>query len=162
MNEERHDMAHEEARDRIPALLAGTLAEDTEAAVRRHLEVCAACREETEALRRLWETLPDRAPDRAPGELWPAVRTRLRRERILVLPEPQPWWRLVASFAAGVVVGLLLWRLGTGGPAPGEASMEEMLAQGSLFEQMDPVPPQSAAGRYLALMSFSEDEGTER
>ncbi|MFO7767367.1 MAG: zf-HC2 domain-containing protein [bacterium] len=162
MSEEHRNMGHDEARGMLPSLLSGTLDEGIREAVEEHLEVCAACREEAAGLRALWEDLPDRAPARPPADLWPEVRSRLLRERVLTLPERQPWGRLAASFAAGLLMGLLLWRLGTGGPAPSQASVEELMAHGSLFEQMDPVPPQSAAGRYLALMSFSEDEGGVR
>ncbi len=104
----------------------------------------------------LWENLPDRAPASAPADLWPAVRARIAREKVVPLPAPEPRWRLAVSFAAGLIAGLALWFLATGSLSDPAASIEEVLAQESVFEQLDPIPPTSMAGIYFATLTVDE------
>ena len=109
-----------------------------------------------EDLEALWEALPDRAPEHAPTAVWPLVRSQLGRKRLAALPRPVPRWRMATSFAAGVLVGVLAWSLATGGPSP-SAAEEELLAQESLFQTFDPIPPESVGGRYFAAVPVERD-----
>lgn len=154
----RHDPLHPDAfREQIPAYLAGMLDERSTSLLEQHLPGCEACRSDLEQLRTLWENLPDRAPQTAPIDFWPPLRSRLERERLVALPVPQPHWRLALSFAAGLVAGLGLWILGTGGPAPSSAATDELLAHETIFENLDPIPPESMAGLYLSLLTLEEE-----
>jgi hypothetical protein len=63
---------------------------------------------------------------------------------------------MATSFAAGVLVGLSIWLLATGGPSVTTAAEEELLAQESIFESLDPIPPESMGGIYFALLPLED------
>jgi ferric-dicitrate binding protein FerR (iron transport regulator) len=145
--------------DWIPAYLAGTLdksrVEQFEARLEEDLELRAALGE----MDRLWESLPDRAPDTAPVALWPLVEARLAESRFVEYPVANQRWRLAASFAAGLLVGLTIWALSTGGPTASSAAEEELLAQESIFETFDPIPPESVGGIYFTALPIQDPNG---
>lgn len=92
---------------RLVAYLDDALPGGARAAVAAHLETCAACRAELDALahaRARVATLPDAGPL---WPVWPAVRARLHPER-----EPlfTPWFRVAAGAAAvaGFAIALVL------------------------------------------------------
>ena len=144
----------------VPDYLAGTLDAKRLAEFEVRLSEDAGLRATVEELRSLWDDLPDRAPAEAPYPLWQAVQTRLIQSRIRTYPGYQPRWRMAVSFAAGVLVGLSVWLLGMGGPSASRAAEEELLAQESIFESLDPIPRESLGGIYLALLPL-EDQPPE-
>jgi hypothetical protein len=111
---------------------------------------------EERSAKALWDNLPDRAPAKAPADLWPAVRARIEGEKIVPLPAREPRWRLAVSFAAGLLVGFALWFLAISGTADPALSAEEILAQEAVFEALDPIPPSSVGGIYFATLTYEE------
>ncbi len=105
----------------------------------------------------VWEAMPDRAPAGAPVDLWPGVRARIAREKIVPLPARESHWRIAVSFAAGLLAGLALWFLATSGAVDPVLSTEEILAQEAVFESLDPIPPASIGGIYFATLTFEEE-----
>ncbi len=147
----------EELRRQIPAYLAGMLDERAHQAFEEGMAGEDSIRSEVEELRALWDSIPDRAPETAPTDFWPLVREHLPSRRLIAFPEPQPGWRVAVSFAAGIIIGLGLWLLATGGPAMSAAATEELLAHDSIFETLDPIPYDSMAGIYLAMLPLDEE-----
>jgi anti-sigma-K factor RskA len=143
--------------EQIPAFLAGVLKGPALRAFEERLAQDESLRAETERLRSLWEDLPDSAPETAPVDFWPPVRTRLERARVSEFPAPQPTWRIAVSFAAGIIVGLSIWLLATGGPTESTAATEELMVHDSIFETLDPIPSESLAGFYLAMLPLEEE-----
>lgn len=143
----------------IPAYLAGTLDKRRTEEFQARLSEDPGLRTALEEMDRLWDTLPDRAPGAAPVELWPLVNARLAEHRFAEYPVGQQRWRLAASFAAGLLVGLTIWALGTGGPTTSSAAEEELLAQESIFETFDPIPPESVGGIYFTALPIQEQNG---
>ena len=141
----------------IPAYLAGELKGPALRAFEERLAEDESLRAEAERLRSLWENLPDSAPESAPVDFWPLVRTRLKTARVSEFPAPQPSWRIAVSFAAGVIIGLSIWILATGGPTESTAATEELLAHDSIFETLDPIPSESVAGIYLSMLPLEEE-----
>jgi|GEM_PF-1607286 len=155
---QRHKQAHPDTyREKIPAYLAGTLDERSRSTLEGHLPECEACRTDLQRLRTLWENLPDRAPGSAPLDFWPQLKVLLEENKIVEFTAPQPRWRVAISFAAGLVAGLGIWTAGTGGPALSSAATDELLAHEILFENLDPIPPDSMAGQYLSLLPLEEE-----
>ena len=117
-----------------------------------------------EGFERLWDAVSDRAPGSAPVDLWPGVRARLatRRKGVVRIIIPASTWRMAASFAAGVLLALGIWIAGTGGVTGSEAADMELMVQESLFQQMDSIPPESIAGRYLSWAEVRDDSGERR
>lgn len=146
-------------RARLPAYLAGGLKESERLPIETHLVNCAGCRQEAEALQHLWDSLPDRAPASSPRDLWPGVRARIAASRIVPLPSRQYAWRMAASFAAGILVAIAIWVSGTGGVSDSQAADLELMVHESMFQQLDPVPPESFAGRYLLMVEAAQNEG---
>lgn len=95
--------------EHLSRFLDGDLDETETRGVEAHLDACPACRAELAALRELITRtgeLPDRSPDH---DVWPAIAARLDG------PRRAAWLVPVLTFAAGVLVTLLLARgLGTG------------------------------------------------
>jgi len=147
----------DDLRQQIPAWLAGDLDERALRAFEEGLAGEAALRDEVEDLRALWETLPDRAPEGSPIDFWPLVRDQLPERRVIAFPEQRSGWQVAVSFAAGIVVGLGLWLLATGGPAISTAAEEELLAHDTIFETLDPLPLNSVGGIYLAALPLEEE-----
>ncbi|MFC1628765.1 hypothetical protein ACFL3H_06585 [Gemmatimonadota bacterium] len=143
-------------RSQIPAYLSGMLDERACRAFEEGISREESVRNEVEELRSLWDTLPDWAPEAAPTDYWPMIRDQLPIRRIRSFPEQQSGWRVAISFAAGVIVGLGLWLLASSGPAMSAAAAEELLAQDSIFETLDPIPLDSMAGIYLAALPLDE------
>lgn len=147
----------EEFRKLIPAFLAGDLDEKRSRILEEYLSENQQLRSEMERLFALWERLPDRAPPSSPVDLWSQLRTRLEEERLAVFTIPPSRWKMAVSFAAGVILGLGIWLLGTGGPSISSASTQELLAHEIIFESMDPIPPESMAGIYLSMLPIDEN-----
>lgn len=102
---------HHRVERQLSAYLDRELTPDEEAAVRRHLEECAACREEVARLSRLKRVLAGLPARPLPETFWPDLRREVQRR---AAPAPGPWfagWRTrpaVALAAAAVVILLLL------------------------------------------------------
>ena len=102
---------HHRVERQLSAYLDRELAPDEEAAVRRHLEECAPCRDELARLRHLKSVLAGLPARPLPETFWPDLRRELHRR---AAPAPVPWfsaWRTrpaMALAAAAVVVLLLL------------------------------------------------------
>ncbi len=141
--------------EQIPAFLAGELKGSALRTLEERLAEDESLRAEAERLRSLWEELPDSAPESAPVDFWPLVQTRLKTARISEFPVSQPTWRIAVSFAAGIVIGLSIWLLATGGPTESTAATEELLAHDSIFETLDPIPSESLAGIYLTVLPLN-------
>ena len=157
MNNRRHPPAPgHPGRAQLAALLDGPVRGRGGARLQAHLAHCAQCRRQVEQWRTMWVDLPDRAAGRPAPDLWPALRPRLGTSSVVVLPQPR--WRLAASFAAGLMAGLLIWRVGTGGIQLTTAAESELLAQETVFSYLDPIPPESLAGRYLSLLPLGEED----
>jgi hypothetical protein len=147
----------EDFRQQIPAWLTGGLDERALRAFEERLAGDAALRNEVEELQALWDTLPDRAPEGAPIDFWPLIRDQLPAGRVIAFPERRSGWQIAVSFAAGIIVGLGLWLLATGGPAVSTAAEEELLAHDTIFESLDPLPLDSVGGIYLAALPLDEE-----
>jgi hypothetical protein len=66
-----------------------TLAPDQEAAVERHLGQCATCAADVARLTRMIARGRAAMPMQAsPQDLWPAIRDRIERAKVIALPEP--------------------------------------------------------------------------
>jgi len=154
---DRHNQTDLEGlRKQIPAYLSGLLDERAHQAFEEGMSGEESIRSEVEELRAFWDALPDWAPEEAPTDFWPMIREQLPVRRLVPFPESQSGWRVAVSFAAGVIVGLGLWLLATGGPAMSAAATEELLAHDSIFETLDPIPLDSMAGIYLAALPLDE------
>jgi anti-sigma-K factor RskA len=118
---------HDRFRDATASYLLGALPADEYEEFAAHLETCAACRAEVEALRPAADALPASAPQvRAPSSVGTRVMAEVRREAALMSaagdeadrPTPAPerhrraWWRwpapalVAASLLLGIAVGL--------------------------------------------------------
>jgi len=145
-------------RGSIPAYLAGTLDERSRNGLEDHLADCETCRSELDLLDSVWEALPDRSPHNVPLDYWPLVLSQLEINNTVAFPTAQPRWRVALSFAAGLVAGLGFWVIGTGGPALSMAAADEIAEHEVIFEYLDPIPPESMAGQYLAAFSLPEED----
>ncbi len=91
--------------------LARLVDEPAEAAEAAHLEMCAECRAELDALRDQTSDLGDLPDLEPPPDIWPAISARLREEGLLREPRRAAgpsWLRFAASlalFLAGGAVG---------------------------------------------------------
>jgi anti-sigma-K factor RskA len=107
---------HEQFADDLALYALGSLPAAEASTLERHLEDCAACRRELEALRGdaalLAMSVSGPAPPaRARERLLSAVKKEPRRQR-MVLYHARPWWAIapvVASLALAVF-GFLMWR----------------------------------------------------
>ena len=150
---DRHNQTDlEDLRKQIPAYLTGMLDERTLQKFEEGMSGEDSVRSEVEELRAIWDSLPDWAPEGAPTDFWPGIREQLPVRNLVPFPERQSGWRFAVSFAAGIIVGLGMWLLATGGPAPGFAAEEELLALDTIFETFDPIPYESMAGTWLAVL----------
>jgi anti-sigma factor RsiW len=128
--------------DRLGALLAGTLAEDEAAEVRRHLASCASCAGERDLLQQAAAIVPRLpAADPRPGF---AVRVAARAGELHPRPLGAPWWRWAfgggLAVAAAAAAALLVARPATRAPAE-----ELLVAQRlDLFEDLSVVQNQDA------------------
>jgi len=145
-------------REMIPAYLAETLNERSRNSLEDHLADCETCRSELELLKSVWEALPDSAPRDAPLDYRPLVQGYIDKHKIVEFPTAQPRWRIALSFAAGLVAGLGIWVVGTGGPALSMAAADELAEHEVIFEYLDPIPPESMAGQYLTAFSIQEED----
>jgi ferric-dicitrate binding protein FerR (iron transport regulator) len=143
----------------IPAYLAGTLDKRRTREFEVRLREDPGLRAAVEEMDGFWDTLPDRAPDTAPVAVWSLVNARLAERHFADYPVAPQRWRLAASFAAGLLVGLTVWALSTGGPTASSAAEDELLAQESIFETLDPIPPESVGGIYLSALPVQEPNG---
>jgi anti-sigma factor RsiW len=108
----------DDVRERLDDFVDGLLDADEAAAVAGHLEGCASCRAEEQALRALLSdaaALADRVAP--PRDLWPAIERRLRRDT-------GAWLRGLAAAAALLLAagGLLLARTAPAPPASSESA----------------------------------------
>ena len=155
---DRHNQTDlEDLRKQIPAYLSGMLDERALQAFEEGMSGEPSIRNELEELRILWDTLPDWAPEEAPTDFWPGIQEQLPVRRLAIFPEQQSNWRIAVSFAAGIIVGLGMWLLATGGPTASLAANEEVLAHDTIFETFDPIPYESMAGTWLAALPLDED-----
>ncbi len=101
--------------DRLQRYVDGELVAADAHEVDRHLRECAACRDECEALRGLWQLVDAGAPAAPAVSVWPALAARRAgRGR----PAPSHWLRgglAAAALAAGLMLGLGLDRTGQPG-----------------------------------------------
>lgn len=156
-----------QVRRALSAYLDGELPESRRQAVAAHLEGCAACRAEHEALAATWDALL-LSPE-APAA--PGFEARLR-ERIAAGEEAPPtlserlrgaFWtparRLALSGAlAGIVAG---WMLGRA-PAPaapttsdaGRVALRREVARAFALDLFAEVPPESAGAAYVRLTGY--------
>jgi len=119
-----------EAREKLVEAVEGALPPDEQALLRQHLEGCARCRAEFEALAHASQCLRDALADLVPEETY---LTAARRERLLAArargrkPIRLITWRrfVVAAAAAAIIVsvsflvGDVLWLLRGGAGADG-------------------------------------------
>ncbi len=104
-------MSHRHVERQLSAYLDRELRPEEEAAVRRHLAECAACREELARLTSLKATLAALPERPLPESFWPDLRRELQRRPPAAAG---PWWRAwpsrpaMALAAAAVVVVLLI------------------------------------------------------
>ena len=119
------DTDHRHIRERLDDYIDGTLPEEEQLRIARHLDVCSLCSKEFEKMKSLLEearNLPDSIEPRR--DLWPAIRAQMRpqevpaaRERLSLrgfwIFQPRRRWRwgvgaALAAAAAAVVAILLL------------------------------------------------------
>ena len=155
------------ARKKLNLYDLGALGEAESRDVARHLEGCAECRAELEALRSVTAAL-GRIPDAPAPDMWHAVRSNLHPRRA---SSAWVWevWEPAAAVAAGVllVAVLMYGSLAPGLTPPQMAAAtvgEEMIAAG-LDEQtvavgwLQPLADDAVLGLHLALVD-PEGDGT--
>lgn len=132
-------------------------------AERAHLESCAACRAELEALRTQTAALADLAPLAAPARAWPLLQARLQLEGLLraAAPAARPGGRrapllraaaYAGLFLAGGVAGLAVGRSGAAGAAaPAVAEADALPAARTPAEARQHL--QQAEAAYLAALA---------
>jgi len=105
---------HEQFAEDLALYALGELGGEERAPLERHLEDCAGCRRELEALRGDMSLLAlstggAKPPARSRQRLVDAI---AREPRQVAVPRRRPWWALVPSFAAAVmaVVVVFFWR----------------------------------------------------
>ena len=127
--------------DRLGALLAGALAEDEAAEVRRHLASCAACAEERDLLQQAAAIVP-RLPEADPRPGF-AGRVAARAGDLRPRPIGAPWWRW--AFGGGLAVAAAAAALLVARPATRPPTEELLVAQRlDLFEDLSVVQNQDA------------------
>lgn len=158
--------------------------EQADAEQARHLEQCAACRAELEALRAQGAALAALPPLEAPLGAWAALEERLADEGLITYhapaaETPRPWWtraplRAAAAFvlfAAGGMSGAALVQArsgaspaGTATTAPGGESRVEWAATGdSRTADEAAARLRSAESAYLAALArYQEVTGSSR
>lgn len=144
----------------------GVLPEAVGRQIEDHLASCEGCRRELAAYRRLGTALgpgprDESSPASGPGDLWPAVRSRLRPRRPGVAWVQATWEPALAVAAAALVAVILLH--GTVAPdvAPADMSFaadtqmsdEVLVAVG--WQQ--PMSDEAALGMSLALLDSGGD-----
>jgi anti-sigma-K factor RskA len=105
---------HDQFAEDLALYALGSLEGEDRARLEAHLESCASCSMELEALRGDMALLALSAPVAEPP---PQARQRLLQaiakepRRVPAKPHPQSWWALVPSFAAAAlaVVAMVLW-----------------------------------------------------
>jgi len=102
----------EETRDALPQVLLGEAEPTLATAVHNHLTMCAACREEEEALRGLLGRLTT-AEFPEPGETYwqeflPRLRGRIARERLSTRASPSWMFSALAACAATLLLAAAL------------------------------------------------------
>jgi len=118
-------MTCETIRERLNEYLDGDVGEAERQTIAAHLDSCAACSEEVQALRDLLARAAGLPRDVVPGrDLWPAIAAELRREPVVRLRPRRrlaPLGGLAAAAAlVAVVSGLGLFT--KGGPPAGQPS----------------------------------------
>ncbi len=144
-------------RGHIAASLYEPLPEGDRQALDRHLESCAACRREAEALGRLVAALP-RDPVPIPYDLTPVLRARSRTDR----PSPRRWVLAAGgALAAFLAVGFFayLYFVLPEGPSTGTAHAPSPTspADAVLHEAERLVAAGNYTGAYNALKQFLAD-----
>ncbi|MFO7260734.1 MAG: hypothetical protein DIU52_006245 [bacterium] len=148
--------------------LARLVDEPAEPAEAAHLEVCAECRAELDALREQTSELahlPDLEP---PPDIWPAIEACLREEGLLRAPRRASgsvWLRLAAAlalFLAGGVVGFAVRGAAQDEPFDAE-SITTRIATAADAEEVARLLEETRAAYFAALnryAEFSEPVGT--
>ncbi len=102
--------------DRLQRYIDGELRAADARDVDDHLRTCAACRDEYEALRALWQAVEAAEPAAPAVSVWPALAARRAGRRHAA---PSVWLRgslAAAALAGGVVLGLGIDQTGQSEP----------------------------------------------
>jgi len=101
--------------DRLDDYLDGSLSEEEQRSIAHHLETCASCRQEAEAMKSLLEMargLPDSIDPRR--DLWPDIRVRIQPQSARAPRGPRwilrPRWAFAGAVAAAAVIVIALFR----------------------------------------------------
>jgi anti-sigma factor RsiW len=154
-----------QVRRSLSAFLDGEVPAAKQQQIAAHLESCAECRAERDALAATWDGLL------AWPEMPASVGFDARLHQRLAAPERLPWrnrlrhalWlparRLaLAGAAAGILVGWMAGHLSTI-PAPGAAdpaALRQEVVRTFALDAFAAVPPDSAGTAYAALTSYRE------
>jgi hypothetical protein len=132
--------------DLLAEFVAGDLSADRSAAVRAHLDGCAACRDEEAGFRSVLGLLEADAaatPDPGPA-YWAAFAGRVRTRRAREAPAaPAPWWSRFArplAVAAGAAALVFLALRPPLAPTAGEGEGDDLVAV------LEPAGPDALAG----------------
>jgi len=101
-----------QVREKLVEYELGALEEGESGAIAEHLQSCADCRRELEAMKRTSALLGPIQPSTPPPHLWLGIRERLRpRRRRLWASLPQMRWQqaLAAAAALLIIVGGFGW-----------------------------------------------------
>ena len=141
--------------------LARLLDEPAEAAEAAHLELCAECRAELEALREQTCDLGDLPDLEPPPDIWPAIAARLREEGLL-RDAPRAgganWLRLAASVALFLVGGVAGFTV-RGAPAGDSPAMVDVPAGIATVADVDEAArllEQTRSAYFAALNRYAE------
>jgi len=116
--------------DELQDYREGLLSREQHESIRAHLEDCASCREELEALSELMDGLGELPVEAEPSrDLWPQIEWRLGNGSGVAQPEPEqartlprrqvtlPAWQLLAAgMALALLSGGAMWAALSGGP----------------------------------------------
>ncbi|MGC9319736.1 MAG: anti-sigma factor family protein [Armatimonadota bacterium] len=149
-----------EVREKLAEYQLGALSEAERSAMEGHLESCAECRAEMEALERLDALLQPAERVEAPEDLWEGVRARLAPRRRGVWRALSEWWRvsprpaLAAAAALVLVIGGLWLALRSPASAPAASTLaSEYQEQQIVAQWSQPLADDAALGMMFASLN---------
>ena len=140
-----------EVRDQLGEYLDQELPADLRAAVQGHLEQCATCRVNLEAMKATAGAIASLPEPELPGELWNRIEGKLAANPIARSIRPWGWFRIPPRVAAGIIlligVGLIGYTLSNGGASSASAATVDF----SVLLDALPLDADRAFGKFLML-----------
>ena len=145
-----------DVQDQLGLFLDQELSADLRAAVQGHVEQCATCRANLEAMKATAGAVASLPEPSLPGELWNRIERRLDANRIAGSIRPWGWFRLPPRVAAGVILfiglGLIGYTLSNGGASSASAATVDF----SVLLDALPLDAEKAFRKFLMLYDAKE------